>query len=280
MIEVVFLIFLALIWISFSVVADFKHKIVPNWLNFSLITFALGFRFFYSLFMNDFAFFYQGIIGLGIFFAIGNFLYYGRMFAGGDAKMMIALGAILPFSNHLTANAEIFATFFLLFLLSGAIYGFGWMAYLSAKKFSAQKKEFMRQFQKSKRAFILSMIFAILFLIAGFYDSLFFYLGFAIFLVPYLYSYAKAVDETSLIKNVKAKNLSEGDWLHHDLKIGEKTIKAKWDGLSKEEIRLIGKKFRNVKIRQGIPFTPSFLIAFAIFIWFYFNGIGLLDWIF
>lgn len=274
MIEVIFLISLALIWILFSVIADFKHRIVPNWLNFSLIIFALAFRFFYSLFANDFAFFYHGIIGLGIFFAIGNSLYYGRMFAGGDAKLMIALGAILPFSNDLTANAEIFATFFLLFLLSGAIYGFGWMAYLSAKNFNAQKREFRMQFGKNKKTFILSIAFAILFLIAGFYNSLFFYLGLIVFLIPYLYSYAKAVDETSLVKNVKTKNLSEGDWLYHDLKIGKKLIKAKWDGLSKEEIRLIRKKFREVKIRHGIPFTPSFLISFAILIWFYFKGIN------
>ena len=188
MIEIIFLIALALIWILFSVIADFKHRIVPNWLNFSLIIFAMGFRFFYSLFADDFAFFYQGIIGLGIFFAIGNSLYYGRMFAGGDAKLMIALGAILPFSNDLTANLEIFAMFFLLFLFSGATYGFGWIAYLSMKNFNAQKREFARQFKKNKRAFIFSMISAILFLTAGFYDSLFFYLGIFVFSITYLLS--------------------------------------------------------------------------------------------
>jgi len=48
-----------------------------------------------------FGFFYQGLIGLGIFFVLGNALYYGRMFAGGDAKLMIALGAVLPFLKFL-----------------------------------------------------------------------------------------------------------------------------------------------------------------------------------
>jgi len=280
MIGVIFLVVLALVWILFSVVADFKHRIVPNWLNFSLIIFALGFRFFHSLFLNDFTFLYQGIIGFGIFFIVGNALYYGRMFAGGDAKLMIALGAILPFSSDLITNLEIFAMFFLLFLFSGAIYGFGWSIFLSVRNFEKQKKEFSVQFRKNRKAFIFSAIFAILFFAAGFYNFLFAYFGLIIFLIPYLYIYAKAVDETSLVKNVKAKNLSEGDWLYHDLKIGEKTIKAKWEGLSKEEIRLIRKKFKEIKIRHGIPFTPSFLIAFLVLIWFYFNGIGLWDLLF
>ena len=98
-----------------------------------------------------------------------------------------------------------------------------------------------------------------------------------VFSIPYLYSYAKAVDETSLVKNLKTKNLSEGDWLYKDLKIGSKIVKARWEGLNKEEINIIRKKFRVVKIRHGIPFTPSFLISFAILVYFYFNGIGLWD---
>ncbi|MBU2053223.1 MAG: prepilin peptidase [Nanoarchaeota archaeon] len=97
---VIFLIVLGFVWIIFASVQDLKNKEVANWLNFSLIIFALGFRFFYSLFYRGgFSFFYQGLIGLGIFFVLGNLLYYGRMFAGGDAKLMIAMGAVLPFSE-------------------------------------------------------------------------------------------------------------------------------------------------------------------------------------
>ena len=213
MIEVIFLIVLALIWIMFSVAADFKHRIVPNWLNFSLIIFAIGFRFFHSLFANDFAFFYQGLIGLGIFFVIGNALYYGRMFAGGDAKLMIALGAILPFSTNLTNNLETFSLFFLLFLFSGAIYGFSYSLILSIKDFKKQKKELLRQFEKNKKFFLFSTAISIIFIAAAFYEAILFYLGIVTFLSPFFYIYAKSVDETSLIKNVKTKELTEGDWL-------------------------------------------------------------------
>ena len=99
MFEVIFLFVLALIWIMFATVQDIRKREVANWVSFSLIIFALGFRFFYSLFSDmGFDFFYQGLIGFGIFLILGNLLYYGKMFAGGDAKLMIALGAVLPFS--------------------------------------------------------------------------------------------------------------------------------------------------------------------------------------
>ena len=71
MFETIFLMILGAIWILFSVVEDLRKREVANWLNFSLIVFALGFRFFYSLFSDvGFNFFYQGLIGLGIFFVL------------------------------------------------------------------------------------------------------------------------------------------------------------------------------------------------------------------
>ena len=124
MIEIIFLVLLALIWIVFATVQDLKSREVANWLNFSLIIFAMGFRFFYGLFgSNGFGLFYQGIIGLMIFFILGNFLYYSRMFAGGDAKLMIALGAILPLSENFMTNINYFIGFFILFLVAGTVYG-------------------------------------------------------------------------------------------------------------------------------------------------------------
>jgi Flp pilus assembly protein protease CpaA len=76
MIEVIFLLSLAFIWIVFAVIQDLKSKEIANWLNFSLIIFALGFRFFYPFFngnntLQGFSFFYQGLLGLGIFFISG-----------------------------------------------------------------------------------------------------------------------------------------------------------------------------------------------------------------
>ena len=59
-------------------------------------------------------------------------------------------------------------------------------------------------------------------------------------------------------------------------KEAQKTIKAKWDGLSDADIKLLKKKKKFVLIRQGIPFVPVFLITFLIliYIWFYKINLG------
>ena len=277
MYHIIFLIFLAGIWLVFASIHDLKKRIVPNWLSFSLIIFALGFRFFYSLFNENFSFFLQGLIGLGIFFIIGNLLYYGRMFAGGDAKLMIALGPILGFSGSFFENLEFFSLFLILFLFIGGFYGLIWSFFLASNNFNILKKEFVKQFNSNRKTIYAVMVFALFFMVLGLFENLIFYLGLLIFIMPYLYIYAKAIDDTCLIKTLNVKELEEGDWLHKDLKIGKKVIKMNWEGLNKKEIKEIQKKYKKIKIRQGIPFVPTFLISFLVFVYFYFQGITLLN---
>ena len=250
MFEVVFLIVLGILGILFAVVQDLRKREVANWLNFSLIIFALGFRFFYSLFSAfNFDFFYQGLIGLVVFFILGNLLYYGRVFAGGDAKLMIALGAILPFSNNLFMNLNIFFLFFVLFLIAGSFYGLVTSIVLAVRNFSKFKKEFSRRFKESKSMIILGLIFAILFLVLSFFEFVLIYLAIIIFVLPYLYLSAKAVDEVCMIKNISVKKLTPGDWLYKNVKVGNKVIKASWDGVTKAEIKFLRKHKKDVFVR-------------------------------
>lgn len=268
MIEVIFLFSLALLWIVFAVIQDLRKREIANWLNFSLIVFALGFRFFYSLFSADnFMFFYQGLFGLGIFFLLGNFLYYGRVFAGGDAKLMIALGAVLPFSESFFANIKFFSVFFLIFLFVSAAYSLAGSLILSLKNFRRFRKEFSNQMGKNKRFILPVLLLALIVMAFGFLENLFFFIGILIFVLPYLYIFAKAVDESCMIKKVKTSKLTEGDWLYKDVRIGQKTIKATWDGLTKGDINQLKKKHKFVLIRYGIPFSPVFLISFLIIIY-------------
>lgn len=267
MIEVIFLFSLALIWIIFASVQDLRTREVANWLNFSLILFALGFRFFFGLFSsNGFGLFYQGLIGLGIFFALGNFFYYSRMFAGGDAKLMIALGAILPVSENLFVNLNYFFTFFVLFLFSGMVYGLVWSVVLMIKNFKEFKKEFPKQFRKARiLSYIMLSIGIVLLLLAFNFGLFFLYVSLFCFAFPLLLVYSKTIDEACMVREISVRKLREGDWLYRNTKVGKKIIKATWDGLNKKDIKLIKTKLKRVKIKQGIPFVPVFLIAFILF---------------
>jgi Flp pilus assembly protein protease CpaA len=275
MYEIIFLSILAILWIVFATVQDLRKREIANWLNFSLIIFALGFRFFYSLFSSgNFGFFYQGLVGLAVFFLLGNFLYYSRMFAGGDAKLMIALGAILPFSETFSANLKLFVVFLFIFLFTGAVYSLITSLAFSLKNFKKFKKEFGKQFKLHTNLYNLIMFLAITLVLIGFFSNiLLVYLGAILFFLPYLHLYAKAVDEACMIKKIKTRELTEGDWLYKDVKVGKKTIKANWDGLKKEEINTLRKKYKSILVRYGIPFSPVFLISFLILLYFWKTGL-------
>ena len=56
-----FLIILAIVWLAVASICDIRKREVPNWLNFSLIAFALAYRAFYSVIENDSKFFIYGV---------------------------------------------------------------------------------------------------------------------------------------------------------------------------------------------------------------------------
>lgn len=268
MIEVMFLILLGLVWIVFASVQDLRMREVANWANFSLIVFALGFRFFWSLFNGSFDFFYFGLMGLGIFFVLGNLFYYGRLFAGGDAKLLIALGPILGFSLIFRENVLIYFKFVFVFLLVGALYGLIWSFCLVLNNFKVFRKDFVSQFRKKRLLFWSIWFLSVVSMFFGILDFFLLLLGVLLFFFPLLYIYAKVVDRSFMIKTLPGKDLREGDWLYKDVKIGNQTIKANWEGISLKELNLL-KKLKSVKIREGIPFVPVFLISYILllFIW-------------
>jgi Flp pilus assembly protein protease CpaA len=265
MFEIIFLLVLGLIWIIFATVQDVKTKEIANWLNYSLIIFALGFRFFYSLFHSaDFYFFIQGLIGFGIFFVLGNVFYYSRLFAGGDSKLMIALGPILPIFGNFFSNLKLFLFFIFVFLAIGFLYSLFFIFYFGIKNFKMFKLEFKKQFKKNRKYLVLITIIAIAFLIAGFFVIQSIYFAIYLFIFSYLVIIAKSVDQCCRIKKIKTSKLTEGDWLYENVEVGKKLIKANWSGLSQEEIAILKKNKKEILIREGVPFAPVFLITYLI----------------
>lgn len=273
MFEIVFLFILALIWILFATIQDLRTREVSNWLNFSLIIFAIGFRLFYSLFSSDWNFLFQGLIGLGIFFVIGNVFYYCRIFAGGDAKLLISLGAILPVYNNFLSNLKVFVLFLILFLIVGAFYGLIYSFVLVGKNFKSFKKGFFYSVKNNKKTILIFAGIAILFAFIGFVSDIFFYFGILFFVSPYLFIYAKTLEKNCLVKRVNPKQLKEGDWLLNDIRVGSKTVRASWNGLDSDQIKLLKKFKKEVYIKEGIPFVPVFLISFLILFALFFSGV-------
>ena len=263
------LVVLALIWIIVAVVQDFRKREVENWWNFSLIAIALAYRAFLSVFTLNAWYFLYGVIGFGIFFALANAFYYSRVFAGGDAKLLMGLGAVLPFSLSVISNLMIFLYFAVLVLFAGGLWGLVFSVWLVVKNKKSFSKEFKKPFNKNKKLINLAVIIAVLFAIFLLFLNQYILIALPILLMlfPLLYVYAKAIEESCMIKAVKTSELTVGDWLYQETRVGNKIIKPNWQGLDEKELALLQKLKKKVKIKQGIPFTPGFLIAFLVLIW-------------
>ena len=190
-------------------------------------------------------------------------------------KLMIALGPILSFSTTFFTNLEIAVSFLFLFLVSGAIYGIAATTFFAFKNSKNFRKKFKIFYKKNLRFNLLIMLFGILIMVGGIlFNQLLLYLGILIFILPLLYIFTKSVDET-MRRKVSPKELMEGDWLYHNVKIGNKNIKADWNGLTQEDINFLKKKNKYVIIKKGVAFGPVFLISFLLLIFFYFINTGL-----
>jgi len=252
-----FLFWLFLIGIIVASLQDLKRREVDNWLNLFLLVASFIFIFYKAIFEKDVALVFHAGFALVIMFIFMNLFYYGRVFAGGDAKLLVAMTVFfIGASFYLTLiNIGIF----LLFLMfSGSIYGLIYSAVLYIKDFEKVNKE-MRQGISHWNLWVLGSGIVLMFF--GFFDFLFLIFGILISLFPLLYVFAKGLETVSMIRVIPGKDLREGDWLVDDVKVKGKVIKADWDGLSLDDIDLLNGK-KKVKIKDGLPFVPAFLIAF------------------
>ncbi len=262
-----FIFALALVWLVAATIQDIRKREIPNWLSFSLIIFALAFRALYSVFYSDIRFFLLGLLGLGIFFILAEIFYYARVFAGGDSKFLISLGCILP-GTSLYLSLIFLGFFIFILMFVGGFYGLVYSLVLVSLNRNNFAKEFKKQLKMRKMFVVIGLVLALLSLIFVFYigDGLFLFFPLIIIAFPFLYIYSKAIEESCMIKLVNGKEVTVGDWLYEEVRVGRKKIKPYWEGLSEEEVRILKGYRGKVKVKYGIPFMPAFLISFILFI--------------
>lgn len=259
---------IAIIWLIAASITDIKKREVPDWLSFSLITLGLATRLIASLLFSNFSYFFYSLIGLGIFIAIGFSFYYAKVFGGGDAKLLIALGACFgsrPFFAKTPTSfypEPFLLTFMVNLLFLGAIYGIFFSAILALKK----KKEFCLAYKKIDKNYkIFYFVFAFLIFVFAIITKLYNLISLSVILafLPYIFSLVKA-SEKLMIKQKSWHELAEGDWLVKEIKIKNKIIKPTVHGLTKKDIQEIKKANKKVLVQDGIPFVPVFLVALLV----------------
>jgi len=231
-------------------ITDIKKREVPDWLSFSFIAVAFIIAVSKSVIYSDFSFILKSLLGFAVFFIIASLFYFGKLFAGADAKLLIGMGALSGIDFSFLANL----------LIIGGFYGLIYAAVLASLNFKKTKHE-IKKIKIPLLPFFIIFIFSLITAIL-FKSIIFYFTAFLAVFSPLLYAFAFAVEKAALIRLVKPEKITEGDWLANDITIKGKTIKATFEGLSKSDIKLIRKAKKPVIIKYGLPFVPIFLIAF------------------
>ena len=263
------LLLIGLIATLIATITDIKTKEVPDWLSFSLLSTALGIRLIYSLATNYWPYFLYALLASAILFGIGISMYYLRQWGGGDVKLLAALGALLGYFQK--DGFMMIIIFIITLLISGSIWGIIYsiiLAIKNKKKFGNYAKKLLNKYKKIRKTIIVILIMNIIILFINFNKHTKLIITITVTtLVVYFYIYIliKSVEDSCMYKKVSVSALREEDWLAEDIVLKNKTIKKSIPGLTKEHLALIKKdKIKFVRIKEGIPFIPSFFLAILI----------------
>lgn len=272
MYEYVFLFCIAIVWMVFASVQDIKTKEVSNWLNFSLVALGLAYRLFYSMDNGDYQFFISGVAGFFVFFALSQAFYYSRVFGGGDAKLLMGAGVVLPYSNIVDFAFQ-GSIFIVLLFFIGGIYSLIFSLFIALKNKAKFTKACLTLFKEINWK-LYGLIFFLVFAIVTYGINLVygFVFIFVFIFLALLFIYLMAVDKSCMYLYIKPKELREGDWIGEDIKINGRKIGKSVHGLSLPEIKLLIKRGKKVLIKQGVPFVPAFLISYIVMLLFFFSG--------
>ncbi|MFQ5620911.1 MAG: prepilin peptidase [Candidatus Nanoarchaeia archaeon] len=252
---------------------DWKTTEVPDWLTYGGIGLGLVGRLTYSVFTSDWSFLTAGLLGFGLMFLIGCFLYYTAQWGGGDAKLLMALGATLGIAPSMDHN---FISFLVNLLVLGGVYGLLYTLALAFKEHKKVRKALTKHFSsnESAKAKLASYTGCAGFLLLGFFTPalakpLFFALAFVMISGFYLWGFTKAVEEAAMVKKVYPKDLLEGDWiLDTIIHKGKEICSPKDLGVTLKQIATLKRlrkqgKVKKITMKQGIPFCPAFFLAYV-----------------
>jgi hypothetical protein len=275
-------------------ITDLKKREVPDLLNFGLIVFGFGIASITSLVFWSTTSILSALLGFVFCFLVSCIMFYTGQWGGGDAKMLMAIGALvgIPFSllrsflSLLFSNPssitlqDIPSLFLFLFMVIffGGIFGFCWLLVLIVRHWHQFVPAYLSALEERharRRRYIIYVLLLIFFGIALLVQDFALQILSAVsalllFVLYHSFLVIKVVEQIAFVKRIPVSHVTEGDWVAVDVIVDGKTIVSKKDlGMSREQLLELHHLARQGKIsfvlvKYGIPFVPSFLIAFIV----------------
>ncbi len=262
--------------------ADIKTREIPDTLSFSLIFLGIATAVCSSILLWSYRPLLGSIIGLAAGVLIGLIAYYTGQWGGGDAKVLMGVGCLIGI-NIFTIGKDfpIFGVFMINIILIGAIYGLIWLLGLAIKNYHTFRPAFREARRRTNivRLRIVLLLAVVIFTIIVFIvkpDFLIITLIYLILVMAVILTYLsiiiKTIEKTCLIKKINVSKLTEGDWIIEKIKFKSKKEQKDADkyiytktGISTEGIKMLKKTGKKtITVKEGIPFLPSFLIAYVL----------------
>ncbi|MDI6826667.1 MAG: A24 family peptidase [Candidatus Aenigmarchaeota archaeon] len=281
MLEIV-LLMIALVGSSLAALFDLKTTEIPDEIPYAMMIVGIIAHVIKSfLVLSYWPFLLSVIVGLS-FLGFGFLMYYIGQWGGGDAKILSAMGFLIPVLPPQIKTSLMFPlplSFFFNVFLVGAFYMIVYAVVLSMIE-----RNIWLEFVKDLRAntkmimiFNLSMVAFIVLLVsifANYYllpvnDMIIFIVTMLLVSVGFfiLWKFVKTVEKVGFKKRILVSKLRVGD-VPDFYKI--------WEGVTEKEIEKIkksGKKY--IWIKSGVRFAPAFPLA-LLFTLYFGDGISLL----
>lgn len=267
-----------LVALGIATYTDIRTREVPDLLNYSLIGLGILAGILTTVFTWTIWPLLWSITGLVAGYLVGALMFYTGQWGGGDAKMLMGIGALQGFSIIGIINGELplFLSTIATIFVAGAVYGLLYILYLSIKKWKPFKAAFIKKIHEPQflkiRKIVLGIVLVCIIAFIVFDDvvikTMAGTLGLLIFFGQYGYIVSKVLEKITMIKDVPLNKVTEGDWIAKDVVIKGKRICGPKDlGISNDQIEQLKKlKVKKITIKEGIPFIPGFLLGYILLI--------------
>jgi Flp pilus assembly protein protease CpaA len=246
---------------------DIKTREVPDWISYGLIFASLGLRAIFA-FTEGVIIFLTGVFGFAIFFILALLFYHTNQWGGGDAKLLMGMGAVIGIPYPFSGESFLALWFLMALLFLGAIYGLFYLIGIAIKQRRILAPALLKELDNKQIVHIgVIALSGTLFVLSLFIPELWI-LILAPLLLFYLLIFVTVVEKECFYTKIPIKKLTIGDWLAAPIKSKNKIILKKKTLEAKDIAFLRKRKIQRVTIKQGIPFVPSFVLAYvAILLW-------------
>jgi Flp pilus assembly protein protease CpaA len=272
---------LSFIGLLIGSMTDIKTREVPDSLTFGLIATGFCLALLASIVYTDISYVIASLLGFIVCFGFSCLMFYTGQWGGGDAKMLMAMGSLfgLPYSEVLSffvsfTPVPFLFIFLVLIFLVGGIYGSCWLCVLVIRNWHQVVSAYAQALRDPRNVLVhrTMLVFIAVFVLFVIFSDTFMLrvlaISLAVLFVMFYYGFLliKVVEGIAFIKKIPLSQLTEGDWVAEDVVVkGVVLVSHKDHGVTRDQLRTMKQKnVKHVMAKYGIPFVPSFFIAFVV----------------